>query len=567
MMKKQFLLPMLLGVAGAFWACGPTESAGGPGSITTNGIAMADGQVAPFARVAVRAVDHMADDASVENSIIVADTVADSAGHFYLNVKEDGDYRLTILHKGYAYSKVMSLEKDPSVETSDLGSLNLVSTAVMTGEVDIPEGSNNVWVGILGTDILVPTDANGVFVIPYVPANDSLQLYFKSEDYDKVLDEKSVFFEPSESAYEDYRAPVESPKDEADSSVKKIVVLQSDGSVASNAKVALRKVDSMVGKFALQNNLVLADVVTDDEGKFTMEWPESGDYRLTVSLGSGTFSKVYGVDKLAEIDTLKLSSSATISSKVTLDSGEDYAWVGVYGFDVLVKTSDLGAYVLPTLPANDSLTLYFVHAKDSVPFVEQAVKTPKDGKSYLNPAKLLYDFEQDNEFWYMDVDTLYKGSTFKFGTGVSQNDKTHKLADHLEADEDRGNNVFHAYYELADNPYAWALLGGKFEVVKNFAAIDSIEFYAKGNGEVRLALENWESYSKGVKAASGWKKVGSDWSRIVVKPSELCVTSAEKWSCSDAWDSVKDQVKQIHFFFAAGNEIFIDDVKIYGALF
>lgn len=567
MMKKHFLLPILLGCAGAFWACGPTESAGGPGSITTNGIAMADGQAAPFARVAVRSVDHMADDATAENSIIIADTVADSAGRFYLNVKEDGDYRLTILHKGYAYSKVMTLEKDPSEETSDLGSLQLVSTAVMKGEVDIPEGSKNVWVGVYGTDILVPTDANGVFVIPYIPANDSLQLYFKSEDFDEVLDKKSVFFDPAESAYEDYKAPVESPKDETDSSAKKIVVLQADGSVASNAKVALRKSGTMIEKFALQNNLVLADVVTDEDGKFAMTWPESGDYRLTVSLGSSTFSKVYEARDLAEIDTLKLTASATISSKVTLNSGEEFAWVGVYGFDVLVKTSSTGAYVLPTLPANDSLTLYFVHEKDSVPFVEQSVETPKEGKSYLSPVKLLYDFEQDNVLWYMDVDTLYKGSTFKFGTGALQNDKDHKLADHLEADEDRDSKVFHAYYELADNPYAWVLLGGKVEVVKNFSAIDSIEFYAKGNGEVRVALENWESYSKGVKAASGWKKVSSSWGKIVVKPSELCVTSAEKWSCSDAWDSVKDQVKQIHFFFAAGKEIAIDDVKIYGALF
>lgn len=566
MMKKHFLLPMALGLAGVFWACSPTNSAGGPGSETTNGIAMVNGEVAPFARVAVRAVDHMADDASAENTIIVADTVADSVGHFFVKVKEDGDYRLTILHKGYAYSKVVALEKDPSEETKDLGSLSLVATAVMKGEVDIPEGSSNVWVGVYGTDILVPTDANGVFVIPNIPANDSLQLYFMSEDYGKVLDKKSVFFEPSESAYEDYRTKVESPKDISDSeAVTKIVVLQADGSVASNAKVALRKADFVVEKFALQNNLVLADAVADEDGVLNIALPDSGDYRLTVSLGSSSFSKVYDAKSLSKIDTLKLAASATISSKVTLDSDEDFAWVGVYGFDMLVKTNSTGAYVLPSLPASDSLTVYFVHEKDSVPFVEWTVKTPKEGKSYLTPSKLLYDFEQDNELWYMDVDTLYRNSTFKFGDGKV--DAKHKLADHLLDDEDRDSKVFYTKYELANDPYAWVLLGGKLETLKNLSAIDSIVFYAKGTGEVRVALENWESYSKGVKAASGWKKVGSDWGRIVVKPSELCVTSDEKWSCSDAWDSVKDQVKQIHFFFAAGKEISIDDVEIYGALF
>lgn len=571
MMKRHFLLPMLLGALGAFWACSPSGgTAFGPGSETTNGIAMVGGEAAPFARVAIRSVDHMVDKAIETNSIVVdADTLADSAGRFSVRVPEDGEYRLTVYHAGYAFSKIVSLERTPSEETGNLGEVQLTATAVMKGEVDIPKGSGNVWVGILGTDILVPTDANGVFVMSSIPANDSLQLYFVSEEYDSVLIKKDIYLEPSESAYENYKAPVEVRKDSSDSSdAKQIVVLQADGKAAAHAMVALRKADYMPEKFALQNNLITQDEFADENGVVDVVLPESGSYRLTATRGENTFSKVYSVEDLSKLDTLKLSASATVTSKVTLNAEDSFAWVGVYGLDIMVKTNDIGVYVLPSLPVGDSLDLYFVRADGDKPFVEWSLSAAKEGTNYLMPSTLLYDFEEDRENWYMDVDTLYKGSTFKFGTGSLQNDKDHELKDHLILDEDRGDSVFHTFYELADNPYAWVLLGMKLDEIKNFAAIDSVEFYAKGNGEVRVALENWTDYTtKSAKAASGWKKVSSKWTRMVVKPSELCVNSSEKWSCDNAWNSVKNQVKQVHFFFAAGNEIFIDDVKIYGALF
>ncbi|MCF0222360.1 MAG: hypothetical protein HUK19_08705, partial [Fibrobacter sp.] len=405
--------------------------------------------------------------------------------------------------------------------------------------------------------------------LPSIPANDSLQLYFVSEDYDVVLDKKSIYLEPSESAYKNYKSSVDVHKDSLDTAgAKQIVVLLENGKVASNAAVALRQSSFMPEKLALQNNVIVQASYTDEKGLVNVELPDSGLYRLTATVGESTFSRVYTADELSEVDTLKLAASATITSKVTLDSDVGFAWVGVYGLDIMVKTDESGVYVLPSLPVGDSLNLYFVADGEGEPFVEWNLVAPKEGSVYLEPYKLLYDFEEDNTSWYMDVDTLDAGSTFKFGTGAWQNDVTHYLKDHLASDEDRDGNVFHTFYEKADSPYSWLLLGMKLEHLKNFEAIDSIEIYVKGNGEIRLALENWTSYtSKSSKAESDWKKVGGKWSRMVFKPSELCVNSSEKWSCSDAWDSVKKQVKQVHFFFSGGNEIYIDDVKIYGALF
>lgn len=566
MKRLLFLLPLMA----AFIGCSETNVAGGPGSITTNGRANVDGAPAPFARVSLRDVNHMALATQLEEDAVANDVFADDQGKFKISIPKEGSYRLTISSEGHAFTKVVDASSKESLESVDL-----VPTAVMQGELDIPEGSKSVWIGVVGTDILVPADNDGVFVLPSVPANDSLQLYFVNDVLDSVMDVKTAFFSPTEFVYENYKAlpadtakpaekdTVETP---ADSTVKKVVVLMEDGSAAAYAAVAIRKSDFVAEKFALQNSLIKAELRADADGQFSIIWPDSGSYRLTVLAGNYSFSKVYDAANLSAIDTVKLVESSSFSSKVTLKSDENYAWVGVYGMDILVKTNAQGAYVLPAVPAGESLDLYFVHADSTEPFVEWTVKTPREGTAALNPVKLFQDFEGDLPNWYMDVDTLYKGSTFKFSNGV--NDASHLVTSHLSFDEDRNSNVFRTRYELADDPYAWVLVGTGMNEVRNFSAIDSIEFYAKGSGKIRVALENWESYENvGSKAASIWKTLDSTWARVVIKPSDLCYNTADKKVCDESWDSVKNHVKQIHFFPAGGKEVYIDDVKIYGALF
>lgn len=567
MRKLLFLLPL----AAAFVGCSESNNlAGGPGSITTNGRADIDGAPAPYARVSLRSVDHKAIPAEVDSGI-VADTYTNDKGEFKVKIPKDGSFRLTISYNGNAFTHIVDAESSDLLEN-----VSLVPTAVMQGELDIPEGSNTVWVGILGTDILVPSDANGVFVIPAVPANDSLQLYFVNDALDSVLDSKRAFFAPTELAYENYKSLKEEPADTSDSglkdtveepvdTVKKLVVLMDDGSPASYAAVALRPSDWIAEEFTLQNGLVKADFRTDSDGLFSMEWPESGSYRLTVLAGNSSFSRVYDAASLSEIDTLRLNVSSSIASKVTLKAGESFAWVGAYGLDVLVKTDDRGAYVLPALPAGDSLKLYFVHADSSAPFVEWSVKTPREGIGYLSPEKLLYDFEELDSLWYLSVDTLWKGSTYLLANGKT--DGTHLLKDHLEMDASRNSQVFHGKYIVAADPYAWVLVGTGMDEVRNFSSIDSIAFYAKGTGKIRLALENWESYSKSAKAASAWVSLDTAWTRYVFKPSDLCYNSIEIRACEESWSSVKKQVKQIHIFPSVGKDFYIDDVVLYGALF
>lgn len=548
-MKK---LLLLVPVALATWFCSSAtdDIAKGPGSETTNGLALVDGKPASYASVALRKVDFKAAQAVEENALVVADAYADENGLFDVKVPADGKYRLTVVHDGAAFSKIVS-RSDFGENGAVNDTVNLVATALMAGVVDVPEGSSNVWVGVHGTDVLVKSDSNGWFALPSLPANDSLRLYFVDGDYKESLGEESLYLKPRESVLKDYRAP---NPDEG-----KIVVLQKNGSPAAYATVALRAADAKAEKFAVQNAMVDSDVRTDANGRFTMEWPEKGEYRLTVVSDGFAFSKVFDAEDLPDLDTIWISATASVSSKVTLRTVDEFLWVGVYGLDVLVKTNDVGAYVLPSVPAGDSLPIYFVTA-DSLNslYAEWNTVAESNSTQFLNPVKVLQDFENGGEGWYLNTDSLKKGTEIKPANSVKEG---------IVYDSTRKSKVFHGTYKLANDDYAWALVGAAFEHNMKFSEIDSVVFYAKGNGNIRLSLENYIDPSKNLKAATEWIPLSKDWQRISVNPAELCVGAATTESCFTSWSGVKSWVKQFHIFVQDGSEFYVDDVILYGALF
>lgn len=562
------LLPLLsLALAGLVACNNSNDVAGGPGSITTNGIALVDGKPASYATVALRKVDFRAEQPVEEIALVVADSYADEKGNFKVEIPAGGKYRLTVLHDGVAYSKELSRGEFAVVgESTAPDTVNLSATAVMAGVVDIPEGDSSVWVGIVGTDVLVKTDAAGWFALPALPANDSLVLYFASENFAQNLGSQSVYVTPRESLMKDYRSVIPGDTSSRDTAQKdtatplpQVLALMGDGSPAAYATVALRAAGAMADNYVVQNAMVESDLRADKQGRFDMEWPVKGDFRLTVVKDGFAFSKVYSAKELAGLDTVRLSATASISSKVTLRSMDTAVWVGVYGLDLLVKTNNVGAYVLPNVPANDELGIYFVTADSANGlYAEWNAFAEPNSTEFLSPVKVLQDFEDGASGWYVNTDSLKKGTTITPAVYAK---------DGVEYDSIRKSNLFHAKYKLANDDYAWALVGTSFVHYMNLAAIDSVVFYAKGDGNIRLSLENYIDPSKNLKAATEWIKLSKDWTRISVNPAELCVGSATDESCFTTWSTIKGYVKQFHIFVQDGTEFYIDDVTLYGALF
>ena len=93
--------------------------------------------------------------------------------------------------------------------------------------------------------------------------------------------------------------------------------------------------------------------------------------------------------------------------------------------------------------------------------------------------------------------------------------------------------------------------------------LDSITFYAKGSGALKLSLERWEkAASDNLKAWTADIPLSTSWTPITVTPADFL--SPESDTLSTGWESVKSTVTRLHFFGIGGSELSLDDIKIYG---
>ena len=526
------------------WSCSDYV-AGGPGSETTNGFAYMDnGAVASYARVAIRSVDHTTSVDSATNALVNADFYADANGFFSFE-KPDGDYRLTIVHGGSAFTGLYSPD-----DRANLDSVKLEPMANLGGFADVPDSCDFVWVGVRGMDVLVRSDSLGRFQLSQVPSNDSLQVYFLRGDNNVVYRSLSVKLDPNESEVIDLQP------DPYEGKVTFVAVV--DGKPASYASLAIRKSDARVDSLRVNNVVANADVYADKNGVFAIDSLKNGEYRLTVVQSGAAYSRVLSAKQIAALDTVKLQETSNYMSRVTLHAGDKYAWVGVYGLDVMTKTNEEGVFSLPMLPSNDTLEIYVVDEKKNL-YVTKEIEPSAGSADFDYPSIVLQNFEGDTAGWYFSVDSI--------GSKV--------LSKAFETDKDRKSKVFHGKYNLigTNNIYAWVVTGTLLRSEGwNFSSLDSIAFYAKGSGQIRVSLENWdkESEVKGVslKAASEWTDLNSQkWTRYVIKSGDLCYNSQDNKNCYFTWNSLKDDVRQLHFFVRNGSEFYLDDIVLYGALF
>ena len=526
------------------WNCSE-HVAGGPGSETTNGIAyVGEDRVASYARIAVRSADFTSSVDSATHELVNADFYADSLGNFAFEAP-DGQYRLTIVHGGSAYTGLYKTKGDTSI-----GSINLEPTATLGGVAEIPKKCEFVWVGVRGMDVLVRSDSAGRFQLSQLPSNDSLQLYFLRGDDNSVYDDLSVKLSPNETEIIDLQP------DTLKNKIKFVAV--ADGKVVPFASLSIRKADERPDSLRVNNVVAEADAYADKDGMFAIDSLKSGNYRVTVTQSGLAYSKVLSAKQIAKLDTVKLTETSNYMSRVTLHAGDDYAWVGVYGLDVLTKTNAEGVFSLPMLPSKDTLDVYFVNKKDSL-YAKNRVILSEGTADFDYPSFTIQNFEKDTASWYFNVDAI--GSKI-----VSKS---------FETDKDRKSKVFHGKYSLVatNNFDAWVLAGMTLRGEGwNLSSLDSISFYAKGSGQIRIALENWDKKSEdaglSLKAASEWKDLNAQkWTRYVVKFDDLCYTAQDVSYCYVAWNLLKDDVRQLTFFVRNGTEFYLDDIALYGVYF
>lgn len=122
----------------------------------------------------------------------------------------------------------------------------------------------------------------------------------------------------------------------------------------------------------------------------------------------------------------------------------------------------------------------------------------------------------------------------------------------------RAGRAFHLSYSTPLSE--WALVGTTLGSGPNrFAGLDSLVFWARGNGKLQVALETFRDSADRAKA---WKTVSLDtsWQRFSVAPSTF--DPEDTWSIG--WNKVRDRVTTLTFFGRAGSDFWIDGIRLYG---
>ena len=122
----------------------------------------------------------------------------------------------------------------------------------------------------------------------------------------------------------------------------------------------------------------------------------------------------------------------------------------------------------------------------------------------------------------------------------------------------RGGIVAHLSY--VSKGLGWALLGTTLGGYKSLATLDSIVFWARGNGIISLAFDKLKTPTEG----KAWAHLSLDstWTRYTVKPTNLL--DADSIGGNIGWDAVKDSVSNITFLGNSGTDFWIDDIHLYG---
>lgn len=95
---------------------------------------------------------------------------------------------------------------------------------------------------------------------------------------------------------------------------------------------------------------------------------------------------------------------------------------------------------------------------------------------------------------------------------------------------------------------------------RNFRALDSIVFWARGNGKLFVAFEGLVNGS-GPKA---WalRTLDSGWTRFRVRPKDL--DTVESVGGNVRWNKVRDSVTHVTFIAVTGTDVWLDDVRLHG---
>ena len=319
------------------------------------------------------------------------------------------------------------------------------------------------------------------------------------------------------------------------------------------------------------------EFVTDSLGQIRID--SLGVKEATIEIvdaDEGLFTRIRAKDiRSGDSVQYALEKTGRLRGKVYLPAGVDYAWVQVYGSDRLVKTDSEGFYEMDSLPPYEYGLRVIVG--DSV--VENSAKVGAGEEARANVCAFepdsvkVLDFESaDAQFVIRELgisETGYMSSTdtsVKTTPEVAMVPETREDIEEffVEAGADRAGNALH--WVSSAGRGRWSFYGiwiCKEESPCDLSALDSIVYYARGNGVISIAFETLgSSNTEGKTLAYDTLKTSDEWQRRVIKPANF--KPRDDMYGNLGWDVISKAVTTISIAAYDDTEFWIDDVVLYG---
>jgi hypothetical protein len=461
------------------------------------------------AKVLVRPAWFVADSSKTlaHTNDFIRNETTDKYGWVEIKGLPEGKYTIEI--RSDSLSAFVDIDhRDTTVEET-FSELVLGLTGTLKGQITLPADSKKAWVQIYGLDYTVSTDSTGIFCFKALPSG-VVRVRSIAEGYGSILAE-----------------------DLSDVYATRIVDMGVIGLPGIGAEdpatwqyTTSFPVDSLVSDWML---------------------PLYDSTVLTIRLNENNFN-------FSEADDNGLDLRVETENGVHLPY-ERVRW------DAALERAVIRVRVSETLASDSSLlVLRWGHANA----IDRAVSSVWEGipdsvEEILNSV-WVDDFEDSNDVtgfpdpipvchWYIgNSDSVTISPTSEEG-----------LQKALETDTTgRGGIVAHLSY--VSEGIGWALLGTTIGGHKSLATLDSIVFWARGNGTLSLAFDKLKTATEG----KAWIHftLDSAWTRHSVKPANFL--DADGVGGNVGWDAVKDSVSNITFLGSDGTDFWIDDVHLYG---
>jgi hypothetical protein len=335
-----------------------------------------------------------------------------------------------------------------------------------------------------------------------------------------------------------------------------------NGSLAKHTDVFIRPADYVAKSNVLESSNLKQGIwngKTDENGKILVKNLKAGKYTAEARGDSlkGLLKFEFG-ETAPDTFNIQMKKPGAISGTVEFPSGYNSATIGVLGLEYFTEVDSTGFFSFDVLPADSLVVLTFMEsdsnifsqivststvviAEDTV-YIDISINTKMDTTTYTDT--LFYEsFEDSTKSWYVSK-TEYATANLK-----------------IQNEDNREGLV--AYFTYTnDSINGWALMGHALDSILDLSFLDSISFYARGDGRISFAFDHLSEIDSTLNGKA-WIhiEIDSKWTRYVVKPSDFL--EADDIGGNTGWDAVKKEVSNITFFGNHGTHFWLDDVVLY----